>query len=326
MSFTLKVPGKKYGLVKPTKKRAAISAFGGGGGGDDSDDDDGEMSVNQQIQAAAQAKMRQKKVQAEHQAALDEDATVFDYDGVYDAMQEKRQQSAASRKKVELDRKPKYIEKIMKMADFKKREEERVKERVEAKARLKELEEFGETEKFVTNAYKKKLLEWQTLDAEDARQAAVESMNDPAKKGSLDNFYMNLMHNNVSMGNMVDKPAADGAAAAGGGGAAADGGAGGTAGGGADGDGLDLGIAGGSQMHFDMSQRGTEDEEAVRRRSRPQRSNGAAEKQARQAKEKEAKAAQEARRVERRNGEEAVQSARERYLARKKAKTEEGAS
>ena len=101
--------------------------------------------------------MRQKKVQAEHAAALQEDSTVFDYDGVYDAMQEKRSASAASRKKVgpvrasacqcacqsacqcacssisalaapalrsaqvEADRKPKYIEKIMKMADFKKR-------------------------------------------------------------------------------------------------------------------------------------------------------------------------------------------------------------
>eukprot|EP01050_Picozoa_sp_SAG11_P002273 SAG11_NODE_112_length_16156_cov_22.455191_10_plen_110_part_00 len=63
-------------------------------------------------------------------------------------------------------------------------------------ARLKELEEFGETEKFVTNAYKKKLLEWQKLDAEDARQAAIEAHNDPTRKGNLDSFYLNLMHDN----------------------------------------------------------------------------------------------------------------------------------
>eukprot|EP01052_Picozoa_sp_SAG31_P038270 SAG31_NODE_5080_length_2754_cov_2.367232_4_plen_139_part_00 len=133
-SFSLKVPGKKYGLVQPKKKKPAIAAFANAGAGEESDE---EMTVNQQIQAASMAKMRQKKLQAEYSAALQEDATVFEYDGVYDDMQQTRAASAASRKKTEAARKPKYIENIMKMAEYKKREEERVKERVEAKARLK---------------------------------------------------------------------------------------------------------------------------------------------------------------------------------------------
>ena len=61
------------------------------------------------------------------------------------------------------------------MTEYRKREEERAEERVEARRRLKELEEFGDTEKFVTAAYKRKLQEWERLDAEDAQQAAVEA-------------------------------------------------------------------------------------------------------------------------------------------------------
>eukprot|EP01052_Picozoa_sp_SAG31_P038269 SAG31_NODE_5080_length_2754_cov_2.367232_3_plen_69_part_00 len=65
-------------------------------------------------------------------------------------------------------------------------------------------------------------------------------MNDPTKKGSLDNFYLNLMHNNVSMGNMVDKvnPASDDNTADSTTAADAN----------ADGDGHDLGIAGGTHI------------------------------------------------------------------------------
>jgi hypothetical protein len=37
--------------------------------------------------------------------------------------------------------------------------------------------QFGDTEKFVTSAYKKKLAEWQALDQEDAKQAAIEASN-----------------------------------------------------------------------------------------------------------------------------------------------------
>jgi coiled-coil domain-containing protein 55 len=333
-NMTMKKPGKKYGLVKPKAKAKAkpgLAAFAAA----DEDEEDAPMTAHEQVNYAilqAQAsEARKKKAEASYTEALEQDETVFDYDGVYDQMQEKRAESAQARKKKESVRAPKYINNILKMAEYKKREEERVKERVEARERLKELEEFGDTEKFVTSAYKRKLEEWQTLDQEDARQAAVEAAQDVRKKDNMDSFYVNLMHDNVSMGQMFDKtnPAAadgEGAAAAaagaaggggGGGGAGASGGAS-AGGGGGDGDGVELGIAGGTQMTFDSAMASKEEAAQPRQRA-VQRSDGKAE-----AKKREDKAAsEEAERAKvkmaKRNDDASVASAKERYLARKAA-------
>lgn len=181
MSFnmTMKKPGKKYGLVKPQSKSKPKPKPGLFAAAAAEDEGEAPMSAKEQVNYAilqAQAsEARKKKAEATYAEALDQDASVFDYDGVYDEMQEKRAESAQARKKKESVRAPKYINNILKMAEYKKREEERVKERVEARERLKELEEFGDTEKFVTSAYKRKLEEWQALDQEDARQAAIEA-------------------------------------------------------------------------------------------------------------------------------------------------------
>jgi coiled-coil domain-containing protein 55 len=326
-NMTMKKPGKKYGLVKPksakASKKPALAAFAAG-----EDDEQEPMSAKEQVNYAilqAQAsEARKKKAEATYSEALDQDASVFDYDGVYDQMQEKRAESAQARKKKESVRAPKYINNILKMAEYKKREEERVKERVEARERLKELEEFGDTEKFVTSAYKRKLEEWQALDQEDARQAAVEAAQDVRKKDNLDSFYVNLMHDNVSMGQMLDKtnPAAaatapegsstDGDAPS----AAASAGAADTAGG--DGDGVELGIAGGTQMTFDSAM--ASKEQAAQPRVRAvQRSDGTKEAKRREDKAAEEEAERIKTKMAKRNDDASVASAKERYLARKAA-------
>ena len=146
---------------------------------------------------------------------------------------------------------------------------------------------------------------------------------DVRKKENLDSFYVNLMHNNVSMGQMLDKtnpaaPAAtDGASAA----AAAESGgaptgAASTAGG--DGDGVELGIAGGTQMTFESAMASKEEAAQPRQRA-VHRSDGRQE-----AKRREDKAAaEEAERLQakmaKRNDDASVASAKERYLARKAA-------
>lgn len=125
MSFTMKMPGKKYGLVKPKKKKPMVKNAFAAIGGDDSDEDN--MTTNQRIILEQQAAAHKaKKIQAEQAAVLAEDSSAYDYDGVYDKMQNERAESARSRKAVEQVRKPKYIKNILKMAEFKKREEERV--------------------------------------------------------------------------------------------------------------------------------------------------------------------------------------------------------
>lgn len=150
-------------------------------------------------------------------------------------------------------------------------------ERVEARQRLKEKAEFGETEQFLTKAYKDKLKEWELLDKEDAKQAQKEAAQD-SKKVGMDSFYLNLMHDNVSMGQMVDKvpdpitatSAGEAGVAAGSDSAAAPGGGksgrGSSDRGGQDGDGVELGIAGGSQMVFEDIAAQAEEKHAIGKR------------------------------------------------------------
>jgi hypothetical protein len=61
-----------------------------------------------------------------HEAALAEDATVFDYDGVYDSIQAQRVQPRQAEK---LARKSRYIETLMDKAVERKKEEDIVYER-----------------------------------------------------------------------------------------------------------------------------------------------------------------------------------------------------
>jgi coiled-coil domain-containing protein 55 len=268
-----------------------------------------------------------RKAKLEQEQALAEDATVYDYDVIYDTMQEERAQSARARKMSEQDRQPKYMKNIMKMAEYKKREEERVTERVEARQRLKEKEEFGETDQFLTKAYKDKLKEWQKLDLEDAKQAAVEAAQD-SKKVGMDSFYVNLMHNNVSMGNMVDAVDHSNAEPAGGSSAVGEStkpreaGSGGGSAGGQDGDGVELGIAGGSQMVFDDIANGAEQKVEQSRRRGMKRVDGKRERETREAKEAQAEEVRLQKKKARHNDESAVMSARERFLARKQAAAE----
>ena len=322
----MKKPGKKYGLQP--KKKLAASAFGAH---EEEDDEEESMSAQEQVNHAilqAQAsEARKKKAQATYDQALAEDSSVFEYDGVYDAMQEKRAASAQARKKKEAKREPKYINNILKMAEYKKREEERVKERVEARERLKELEEFGETEKFVTSAYKKKLQEWQALDAEDARQAAIEAKQDVRKKDNMDSFYVNLMHDNVSMGNMLDKVnpvSPDGDAEAAGRATRGEDAAGarngrGVDGSGGDGDGIELGIAGGTQMTFESAMASKEEAAQPRQPRGVKRSDGKAEAKRREDAAIAKAAEREQVKMARKNDEASVAAAKERYLARKAA-------
>ena len=61
-----------------------------------------------------------------HAAALAEDASVFDYDGVYDSMQEQKEQPRQAEK---LARKSRYIEGLLDKAKERQREQDIVYER-----------------------------------------------------------------------------------------------------------------------------------------------------------------------------------------------------
>ena len=83
--------------------------------------------------------------------ALSEDPTVYDYDEIYDQMEEKKKE--VTMKLSTGEKKSKYITKLLKSAELRKLEDERRKERKIHKDREAEGEEFENKEEFVTSAY-----------------------------------------------------------------------------------------------------------------------------------------------------------------------------
>eukprot|EP00208_Stichococcus_sp_RCC1054_P005459 CAMPEP_0206148508 /NCGR_PEP_ID=MMETSP1473-20131121/36815_1 /ASSEMBLY_ACC=CAM_ASM_001109 /TAXON_ID=1461547 /ORGANISM="Stichococcus sp, Strain RCC1054" /LENGTH=347 /DNA_ID=CAMNT_0053545865 /DNA_START=174 /DNA_END=1217 /DNA_ORIENTATION=- len=201
------VKGVKYGLTVPDSKKkkkpalgkpAACSAFG-----DDGSDEDQHEAVPQQLARHAASKKSDSKVKGVHAAALAEDPSVFDYDGVYDSMQETKAAPVAAAR---AQRSSKYIENLLDKAKERQREQDIIYERRQVKEREVEDHLFGDKEKFVTAAYKKKLQEQKLWEAQQKLKDDEDEANAAEKKGDMSNFYGNLMTKNVAFGG-TSKPA-----------------------------------------------------------------------------------------------------------------------
>jgi coiled-coil domain-containing protein 55 len=173
------VSGKKYGLVKA----AAKSVF--------HVDDDEPQDVNSMLRTQASKKKLEKQSQMEQEKVLAEDPTAYDYDGVYDKMQEVRQSSEPKKEPV---RKSKYIEALMEKAKIREKEWSIAYDRKLHRELEAEKEMYAGKEKFVTSAYKQKLLDDQKYLEEERRKAAMEE--DVTKKSDLRSFYSNLLTKN----------------------------------------------------------------------------------------------------------------------------------
>eukprot|EP00803_Ostreobium_quekettii_P011739 evm.model.scf_1229.4 EVM.evm.TU.scf_1229.4 scf_1229:25823-30148(-) len=184
--------GVKYGLQKrqqPSKQPAALSAFG--------EDDSGDEQVAQQVKRQAEKKLRDAKVASEHAAALAEDPTVYEYDSIYDTM---HAEIAAPKKQDKQQRKPKYIAALLDKAQQRKKEQDIVYERRLLKEQKKEDHLYGGKESFVTASYKKKLQEDKLWLAQEKQREELEALNDVTKRKDLSDFYLNLQSRNVAFG------------------------------------------------------------------------------------------------------------------------------
>jgi coiled-coil domain-containing protein 55 len=207
-----KSAAKKTGLTAAVAKKPAPAAFAV----DDDDDDEAEMrglrkggsinvnEINRSIVAQQQSSSRLTEKLKED--ALAEDPSLYEYDAVYDSMQEERGDKKEKRKQ-EFDpssgrerKEARYIQQLKKSADIRKVDEERIfqmklKKEADAEAHI-----YGDTEKFVTTAYKEKLAEMGRWKAEDARLKALEDSTTVDGKKSMVGFYSNLLTKNLAMG------------------------------------------------------------------------------------------------------------------------------
>ncbi|KAL5649858.1 hypothetical protein ACJX0J_040667, partial [Zea mays] len=111
-------------------------------------------------------------VEEQQKKAMEEDPSVYAYDELYDEMKEKEARPKMQDKVV---RESKYIAQLKEKAELRKREQDIIYERKLQKERSKEDHLFGDKDKFVTSAYRKKLEEQQKwLEEERVRQLREE--------------------------------------------------------------------------------------------------------------------------------------------------------
>ncbi|XP_059659643.1 uncharacterized protein LOC132306319 [Cornus florida] len=183
----------KYGLqlrVQPSqkKKQPTRPPLPTPIGFQDEDDNDVEKEISRQ----ASKNKALKDIEEQHKKALEEDPSVFDYDGVYDEMKENVVRPVAHDRQ---ERKSKYIQTLMEKAKEREREHEIVYERKLAKERSQDEHLYADKDKFVTSAYKKKLAEQAKWLEEERLRQLREEKDDVTKKSDISDFYFNLSKN-----------------------------------------------------------------------------------------------------------------------------------
>lgn len=189
--------GKQYGLILPNKNKTAALGTRKLNPLMDSDDElekdeDEPMNwVEASLKKSAGNAGQQSLQRRLLKEALDEDSTVFQYDEVYDDMQESKQKEEAAKKDA-VEKKPKYIHNILKQAEKRKIEDERRMERKVQKEREEEGDMFADKESFVTASYMKKMDELKKAEIEEKIEQMKEEKNDVFKTKNFGAFYTHL--------------------------------------------------------------------------------------------------------------------------------------
>lgn len=120
------------------------------------------------------------------EAAAEVDASVYEYDSVYDSLKPKKQAT-----KEDQEKKPKYMKNILQAADVRKRDALIAEEKKIAREREAEGEEYADKEKFVTEAYRKQQEENKRLEEEERKREEEEAKKN--KTGGMSAFYRKLL-------------------------------------------------------------------------------------------------------------------------------------
>ncbi|KAJ1032949.1 hypothetical protein NDA16_000228 [Ustilago loliicola] len=135
----------------------------------------------------APATRTEKKKQQEAEQL---DASIFDYDGVYDTIKDAERKVKQARQTEDATKKPKYVDGILESAEQRKRDRLRAEARMIQKQRQAEGDEFADKESFVTNAYKEQQAE---LAKAEEQQDKEESEQRKANQG-MGSFYRDMLN------------------------------------------------------------------------------------------------------------------------------------
>ena len=116
------------------------------------------------------------------------DSSIYDYDSVYDSLHAKSNKAQA-----EDDKRPKYMGNLLAAAEIRKRDQLRAKEKMLAREREAEGDEFADKEKFVTEAYKAQQEEVRRLEEEEIRRETEEMEKRRKTGGGMAGLYRGLL-------------------------------------------------------------------------------------------------------------------------------------
>lgn len=141
------------------------------------------------LKAEGEKNKMKKQTKLDIQKALNEDPTIYQYDEVYDDMERTKSQSDVNKQR---EKKPRYIQNLLKTADRRKKEQEHRIGRMVQKEREAEGDMYADKESFVTSAYRAKLEEFQKMEEEEARMSRLEAIADVTKQPDMSGFYRHL--------------------------------------------------------------------------------------------------------------------------------------
>lgn len=123
-------------------------------------------------------------------SAQDLDPNIYDYDAVYDSLHAKPTSSTST---ADIEKKPKYMGNLLAAAEVRKRDQLRAKEKMLAKERELEGDEFADKEKFVTGAYKRQQEEMKRLEEEEVIKEREAEERKRREGGGMKALYKNLL-------------------------------------------------------------------------------------------------------------------------------------
>ncbi|KAK4690128.1 coiled-coil domain-containing protein 55, partial [Lecanoromycetidae sp. Uapishka_2] len=119
------------------------------------------------------------------------DPNIYDYDAVYDSLHAAPISSTTST--LDAEKKPKYMGNLLAAAETRKRDQVRAKEKMLAKEREAEGDEFADKEKFVTAAYKRQQAEMRKAEEEEAQKEREADERRRREGGGMKALYKNML-------------------------------------------------------------------------------------------------------------------------------------
>ncbi|KAF5391252.1 hypothetical protein D9757_001866 [Collybiopsis confluens] len=118
----------------------------------------------------AQNVLTSKKLKQQMEAEKKVDASVYEYDEVWDKMQMAKLQQKEAKEVESKERKPKYIHGLLNSAATRKLDHLRAEEKMMQLEREREGDEFADKESFVTQAYKDQMAEVRKAEEDEKKQ------------------------------------------------------------------------------------------------------------------------------------------------------------